>query len=222
MKRRRDVGGALIGAVVLGAVGTWQGIAWAEPEQAAEPVDVVEGAPAGTTTGPVVEEAQRLRRLKEEDPEAFRRAVQERKAQLRQRMARLKETDPEAYRQAQERLKAHRRESLRRLREQDPERFRELTQRHRAKVQEKLAYMKAHNPERYEALMQQRQAWRQQRFEEFKQDHPEAVEQFKANHPEWSAHHPEHRRDKGHVDHGVRDHGQGVGRGNGQGGAHRR
>jgi len=39
------------------------------------------------------EEIQRLRQLKEKDPEAFKQAVQEKKTALRERLAHLKETD---------------------------------------------------------------------------------------------------------------------------------
>ena len=122
-------------------------------------------------------ELERLRQLKQENPEAFRQAVQERKTALRERLAHLKDTNPEAFHRIQHRLQ-ERRQERRTIR--------------KAKMEERLQALKARNPERYQALMQRRDEWRQRRLEQSKTDQR-----------------------------GVRDHGQGIGRGMGQGGEHR-
>ena len=109
--------------------------------------------------GPKAEELERLRKLKEENPEAFQREVEERKAQLREKLSHLKETDPEAFEQAKQRLMERRRERLQDLKERDPERFQELMEARKAHVQERLEQLKQEHPEKYDALMQRRQEW---------------------------------------------------------------
>ena len=69
------------------------------------------------------EEIQRLRQLKEKDPEAFKQAVQEKKTALRERLAHLKETNPEAYGRTIEKLKHKRQERLEWMKTHRPEAF---------------------------------------------------------------------------------------------------
>ena len=130
------------------------------------------GASSAALAGPQPEELQRLRQLKQENPEAFRQEVQERKAQLRERLVRLKETNPEAFQRVQSRFQEQR----------------------KAVMGRRLQELKARNPERYDALMQRRGASRKQRLQQFQQKHPEAFERFQQHHPEWRARR-EDRRD---------------------------
>jgi len=139
---------------------------------------------------PPSEDVAQLRQLKQEDPEAFHRAVQERKAQLRERLARLEQTNPDAFQRIQHQLHVRlqgRQERLERLKASDPKQFQELTTQRKAKMALRLTELKARNPERYQALMRRRETWRAQRLSQFKERHPEAFERFTANHPDWAA-----------------------------------
>lgn len=191
----------------------------------------------------VAEEIERLHRLQQEDPEAFRQAMQERKAQLEERLEHLKKTNPQAYQALTGRIREERKERLQELKERDPEKFQEVLAEHQAKVQERLQQLKAENPERYEQMMQKREDRRLDTLERMKQEHPEAARRFLEKHPEWAEQH--HDRLQGVHDHredlrerldehgterplgapfnqGVRDHGAGKGRaGVGQGGERR-
>lgn len=174
------------------------------------------------------EELERLRKLKEEDPEAFRKAVQERRQQMRERLAHLKETDPQRYAEVMRRLKAHQRERLQHLKETDPEKFREVMEQRQARVKERLDDLKEHDPDRYADVMQRRREWRERKLDELKQRDPEAYARFLQDHPHWREERPDRGPDREatgpgeHLDRGVRDHGAGEGRGNvGQGGEHR-
>jgi len=137
-----------------------------------DPVAVVEETPAAETAGPVVEEAQRLRRLKQEDPEQFRRVVQGKKAKLRERLAHLKETDPEAYRRAMARLRERREHRLAWLREHRPEAYRRLMAQRRQRLEGRLEELRTRDPQRYEELVAKRREWRHEALEH-RRDHRE-------------------------------------------------
>lgn len=197
--------------------------------------------------GPRSEEVERLRALKEQDPEAFRQAVEARKATLREKMAHLKETDPEAFERAKERLQEHHRRRLEHLKERDPERFQELIAQRKAKAEERLEHLKQENPEKYDALMQRRQEWRERHQDrrEDRRDHREDVrdrredvrdrrEDFRERYEPAEDRGEDHggqrlvpprayHGQQEHEDRGVRDYGRGEGRdGVGQGGEHRK
>ncbi len=149
-------------------------------------------------------EVARLRKLKAENPKAFKQAMQEHRQQLRQRLEHLKQTDPKKFAEVKARLQARRQERLERLKTENPEKFRKLMEQRRGRIQEKLQELKANDPAKYEQVMQRRN----ERLEQFKQNHPEAFERWKANHPDRSG--------------DVSDHGMGQGRnGVGQGGEQR-
>ena len=158
--------------------------------------------------GPVAEEVQRLRKLRDENPEVFQKEIQERKAQLRQRLSDLKERDPKAFQRAKGRLLEQRQHRLEELRQTDPERFREEMEQRRSRVQERLEDLKSNHPERYEELMRRRDEWREHQLEQLRRDRPEAHERFLERHPHWQERmesHGEHIREGGEQSRGRWD-----------------
>ena len=142
-----------------------------------------------------------LKKLKEENPEAFKQAVQERKEKVKERLRDLKEKNPEKFQQVKQRLGERRREELRRLKQENPEKFRQMMENRREKVRQ----WKKNNPER---------------FEQFLKKHPKAAERTADRHEvgqdnrETRGDRQGRRGDVRHLHHnnGVRDHGAGTGR----------
>lgn len=215
-------------AVLVGIVGMviGPGGLLAQDEVGADPVEVVSQTPAGPAASQVVEEAQRLRQLKQQDPEAFRQAVQEKKAALRERMANLKETNPEAFKRMKHQLLQQQRRKLAHLKEQNPEKFQEVMERRRAHLEQKLEDVKTNNPERYAEIMEHREAAKQrwqnatpEQRQEWLQRHP-GVD--RDTNPPGSRGGPGTNWENPEGSPGVRDHGQGEGRdGVGMGGERR-
>jgi len=147
---------------------------------------------SATGEKPHKEKWAELRKLKEENPEKFKQLVEERKAKLKEKLETLKKENPEKYEELKEKIKHRRQERLQRLREENPEKFREVMENKRKKLEE----LKATDPQKYEQVLK---------------NHPRLAEKM------------EHRREgKGdHSDRGVRDHGKGLGAGNGQGWRHK-
>ena len=89
------------------------------------------------------------KQLKEQNPEEFKRLIQERKEHLKSRLRELKEKDPKKYEEVKKRMYEHRVQYLRRLRQENPEKYREIVQRRWQKLEE----LKTKNPERFKEFM---------------------------------------------------------------------
>ena len=158
------------------------------------------------------QEVERLRQLKQQDPEAYQKAVSQKKQALRERMAHLKETDPEAFERMKHHLQEQQRHRLARLKENDPEKFHEVMQR-RQEAQERWK----------NATPEQRKEWKQQHPKRDRDNNPPGPRDGKGTNWENP---PGPRGGPGvgpdHENRGVRDHGQGEGRGGvGMGGERR-
>ncbi len=92
---------------------------------------------------------EKLKRLKEENPEAFQQKMSERKAEIKEKLQELKEKDPEKFKEMKEQMIQRRREELKRLREENPEKFQEIMENR----MQKLQGLKQSDPERYEELV---------------------------------------------------------------------
>jgi len=165
------------------------------------------------------EEVERLRRLKQENPEAFQRLLEERQARLQQ----LKERNPEAYQRALAAFQERRKHRLQELRARDPEAFHRWVRAHQELLAARLENLKARDPDKYAQVMK-----RHPRFAETLQPrHEQARDRLEdvRDHREDVRERLEGGRDRDHspwTNQGVRDWGQGEGRGGvGQGGEHR-
>lgn len=95
------------------------------------------------------EKIAKWKKLKEENPEEFRRLIQARKQHLKQRLQELKEKDPQKFEQVRQKMFERRKERLRHLKREDPEKYRQVMQ-HRW---QKLDEFKEKNPERFQQFM---------------------------------------------------------------------
>lgn len=109
------------------------------------------------------------KQLKQENPEEFRRLVQERKEHLKARLRELKEKDPQKYEEMRKRMYHHRVQYLRKLRKENPEKYQEIVERRWGKLEE----MKTGDPER---------------FKEFMEKHPRVAERWEDRRDRFEAH----------------------------------
>lgn len=125
------------------------GIAGAMPLYAAEDT-------ASAAKPPASETLERLRRLKQENPQEFQRLIQERKTQIKSKVQEFQQKNPEKF-----------------------EGFRKQVSENRM---HRLRKMKQENPESFHRDMQ----GRAQRFEKLKQENPERVQKFMEKHPRFN------------------------------------
>ncbi len=157
----------------------------------AEDTTAQENAPTGDRYEKRQAKIEELKKLKQENPAEFERVMKERKEKMRAKLADLKEKDPQKYQEVKERMAHRRKEELTRLKREDPKKFQEIM----ARKEKKLEDLKKTDPARYAEVLK---------------NHPhlaERLEHREGGHEKW--HRGEYR--------GVRDHGQGIGRGKGQG-----
>lgn len=126
---------------------------------------------------------------------------------------------------------------LKKLKEENPAEFERVVKERKEKLKERLQDMKQNDPEKYEQVKEKMIHNRKEKLKELQEKNPERYEEFIKNHPK-AADRLEDRRDhredvrdrredvKDNSQHrgdirGVRDHGQGIGRGKGQGGQNR-
>lgn len=95
------------------------------------------------------EKIAKWKQLKEENPEEFRRLIQERKQHLKERLQDLKEKDPEKFEEVKKRMFEHRKEYLQNLRRENPDKYQEVVRRRWQKLDE----FKTQNPERFKEFM---------------------------------------------------------------------
>ena len=97
----------------------------------------------------VQERIAKWKQLKEQNPEEFKRLIQERKEHLKTRLKELKEKDPQKYEEIKKRMYEHRVQYLRKLRQENPEKYQQIVERR----WEKLGELKTKNPERFKEFM---------------------------------------------------------------------
>ncbi|OGX05993.1 MAG: hypothetical protein A3G87_04785 [Omnitrophica bacterium RIFCSPLOWO2_12_FULL_50_11] len=120
-----------------------------------------------------------LRALREENPQAFRDAIEQHKGQIKERLKRLREEDPEKFSEIAEKHRRELRGRLEALREKDPQAFGELMERRRAQIEKRAQGLKEHNPERYEEFVRKHV----RKLNELEEKHPERFRSFLENHP---------------------------------------
>ena len=175
-----NIGKYWVIAVVAG-VALQPGLVRAEDKEVAPEAGVVVDRDAPALSAASQEEVQRLRQLKQQDPEAFRKAMQEKKATLRERMAHLKETDPEKFQRIKLRMEERQERKLAHLKEHNPEKYQEVMQQRKARLEHRLEELKTKNPERYAQVMQRRQ----EAQEHWKNATPEQRQDWLKQHPKF-------------------------------------
>ncbi len=126
------------------------------------------GAPSSAQ---MEEKIAKWKKLKAENPEEFRRLIEERKQHLKEKLQELKEKDPQKFEEVKQRMFQQRAEHMRRLQKEDPQKYHEIVQQRWQKVEE----FKTKNPER---------------FKEFMDKHPRVAER-------WDKREQRHRNDRG-------------------------
>lgn len=111
---------------------------------AAAPAVRGEMAPAAAST------YERLRQLKETDPAAFERLVNERKQQIKAKFSQVRQADPARFENLKEKIEQRRIERLQRMRNENPGRFRQVM----GERMQKMEQWKQSNPERYQQFIQ--------------------------------------------------------------------
>ena len=143
----------------------------------------------------VYKQVEELQKLRQENPQAYRGAVQERKKRLAERLGRLREKQPEKYRRFLERGGGERRSRLEYFKTRHPEMFTNYKQR----VLERMRRMARKNPERFQEFLKNHPQMRErlahlrqergggprmERLREMAGKNPERFREFLKNHPE--------------------------------------
>lgn len=121
-----------------------------------------QSAPAATD--PIFERIEQLKRLKQEDPEAYQKIIQDKRSRLKQHLDQFeKEGQSERRQQWIRQDKKKKQERLRQLKEKDPEKFQEFVQ-NRFQQMEKTA---ERNPQRFQEFTRNRPKFKE-RFQKFR------------------------------------------------------
>ena len=142
-----------------------------------------------TTTAPsdsLTAKLEKLENLRAENPEAFRKWVDEHKQGLRQRMADLKQNNPQKFEEIVSRRRALRDGWLERTKQKNPRQYERWMTHCRENFNQRLEEFKSRNPERYAQWMKnraQRNAQMRERRQQFLTSHPQAAERIKQRHP---------------------------------------
>lgn len=107
----------------------------------------------GAPSRSVQEKVAEWRRLRDENPEAFRRLAEKRKQRVHQKVSEYREKNPEKFEVLKKKVIQRRHERFLKLREQNPREF------------------------------QREMGGRVQKLREWKREHPEKFQEFKQNHP---------------------------------------
>ena len=108
---------------------------------------------SGASVQSVQEKVAEWRRLRAEDPAAFKRLAEERKQHIHERVSEYREKTPEKFEALKKNVIQRRHEKLLKLREQNPREF------------------------------QREMGGRAQKLREWKNEHPEKFQNFRQNHP---------------------------------------
>jgi len=93
-------------------------------------------------------------KLKENNPEEFKKLLQQRLGDIRQRLEQLKKSDPAKYQRIMQHIRQRRIVALRKLQKANPDKFKEILEKRKDVFQEKLEKLKADNPEKYRKVME--------------------------------------------------------------------
>lgn len=122
---------------------------------------------------------EKLKKLREEDPEKFREVIANYRVRLGERLSELKKTDPEKFEQVMQKRRRIHRERLKYLRKNNPERFREVVQKRREVLENKLEELKENNPQKYHQIMKRRK----EHLKQLKHRDPVKYKKFLEKHP---------------------------------------
>ena len=125
-----------------------------------------------------------LKKLRDENPEAFRTELEKHRQGVNEKLQKLREENPEKFREIVQRKRQHFRDRLERVRKENPEKFRELMDKRRERLERRAERIKTNQPEKYEQLMKKRQ----ERLKQFQQNHPERFHKFLKEHPHLHKH----------------------------------
>ena len=135
-------------------------------------------------------ELEKLKKLREEDPEKFKQAMQHRKDKLKGRLTYLKENNPEKFKALMKQRRTNQKKRLEHLRKTDPEKFKETVERKRNVLENRLQKIKENNPEKFKEIVQKRKANQARRLQHLKKTDPEKYKEvlkryhyLKGNHP---------------------------------------
>jgi len=122
----------------------------------------------------------KIKKLKEEDPERFQALMEQRRGEIRNRLSTLKEQDPERYDQLRSQIQQRRRMNMQKLKQEDPEKYQEMMGRRRENMQQRLEQLKVEDPERYEQVNRGIQEIKE--FQSLRRENPEAAREYLSEH----------------------------------------
>ena len=118
-------------------------------------------------------ELEKLKKLREENPEKFKQTIQQRKNKLKKRLAYLKKNNPEKFKALMQQRRINQKKHLEHLRRTNPEKFKEVVERKRNILENRLQKIKENNPHKYKEIVQKRKANRARRLQHLKKTNPE-------------------------------------------------
>jgi hypothetical protein len=140
----------------------------------------------GRDKGGFSERKTELLKLKQENPEKFKEAMQEKRASIKERLKHLKETDPERYQALTQRIREKKLDRLQKLRKENPEEFKRLVEARKEKFQERLKVLKEKDPKEYQKIMALKQEL--PKLKEMRRNNPEEFKAYLEKHPKLKEH----------------------------------
>ena len=126
---------------------------------------------------------EKLKKLKEEDPEKFKQVIENRKNKLKERLTYLKENNPEKFQALMKQRQANQKKKLKHLRRTDPEKFKEVVEKRRDILENRLEKIKENNPEKFKEIVQKRKANQAKRLQHLKKADPQRYKEVLKKHP---------------------------------------
>ena len=90
-----------------------------------------------------------LKKLEKENPQEYKRIIEQRKEEMRQKLELLKQQDPAKYEEIRRRMVEAQKERLKSIRENDPDRFRQIVNDQLTKLKD----LQARDPKRYAEVL---------------------------------------------------------------------
>lgn len=127
-------------------------------------------------------ELEKLKKLREENPEKFKQTIQQRKNKLKKRLAYLKKNNPEKFKALMQQRRINQKKHLKHLRRTNPEKFKEVVERKRNILENRLQKIKENNPEKFKEIVQKRKANQSRRLQHLKKTNPEKYKKVLKKH----------------------------------------
>ena len=140
-------------------------------------------------------ELEKLKKLKEENPEKFKQVMQNRKDKLKKRLAYLKENNPEKFKALMKQRQVNQEKKLEYLRRTNPEEFKQVVENRKNVLENRLQKMKENNPEKFKEIVQKRKTNQVRHLQHLKKTNPEKYKAFLKKNPRLRDH-AEDVRDK--------------------------